>query len=172
MIIFYLTNVSYAWLYTTSWTVQQNRNSCARRLVSTQTSPFSLSFQTRKPLHKVAYLLPKTSFTPRPGSSVLSSSLLWCGVGVWGWVGWGSEVMRWDFKALCLLRVSVISGGRGEVWRCRPWILVTGCWWSPPTSPGTPHSRIYSQRCRSRSWAIHRPTADTREESMINTTFL
>lgn len=120
----------------------------------------SLSLQTCKPLHKVAYSLPGTLLAPRLGSSFLLSSLFGGWVGSWGG-GEIGEVMWWDFKALCLLRGTVISGGRGEVWRFRPWILVTGCWWSRRASPGTPHSGIYSQRCRSRSWAVHRPAADT-----------
>lgn len=81
-------------------------------------------------------------------------------------LGWGrfGVVVRWwgggGVKALRLFRGTVISGGRGEVWRCQPWILVTGCWWSLPTFPGTPHSGIYSQKCRSKSWAVQRPSAD------------
>lgn len=77
--------------------------------------------------------------------------------GGWGLVRW----WWWDFKASCLLRGTVISGERGEAWRTRPWILVTGCWWSPPTFPGTPRSGIYSRKCRSKSWAARRPSADT-----------
>lgn len=72
----------------------------------------------------------------------------------WGW-GWGDAV---GFLRHC---VTVISGGTGAASRSRPWILVTGCWWSLPTFLGTLHSGTYSQRCRSRSWEAHQPSADT-----------
>lgn len=73
------------------------------------------------------------------------------GVGVGGW---GDAV---GFLRHC---VTVISGGTGGAWRSRPWILVTGCWWSLPTFLETRHSGTYSQRCRSRSWEARQPSAD------------
>lgn len=108
-----------------------------------------ISLSKSQNLHPIGVALPKVGGVGRDGPGVGFGKGMWCGGRI---------------KALCLFTGgTVISGGRGEAWRCRPWILVAGCWWSPPTFPGTPHSGIYSQRCRSRSWAARRPSADTRK---------
>lgn len=156
-------------LHTTSYTVQQNQTSCA---CCFYTNISALSHHTREPLHKSCIRAPKIHH-PRLGSS----SLLGVGVrvGESGWEGWWGEIMRWDFfsffffKALCLSRGWVISGGRAEVWRSQPWILVTGCWWSLPASLGTPRLEIYSQRCRSRNSADRRPSGENARGGDIRT---
>lgn len=168
-IIFYLTNIFL--LVTIHYiSVCSSKPLCLLSGSYTNISSLStLSLQTRNPRHKVAYSFPKTIY-----SSVLFNvatlGRVWrrgVRVGVVRWCGG----FFFFFKALCLLRGTVISGGRGEVWRCRPWILVTGYWWSPPASPGTRHSGIYSQRCRSRSWAVRRPSANTEEKEWDGTYF-
>lgn len=154
-------------------TVLAQQRLCARRLVPTQTRLSALSSGPVAYYKKLNTRSQKSSVAACCRRTIQSRLLLWRWVGLcvdggscwgWGW-GWGvggyGEVMWWDFKASCLSRGRVISGERGEAWRSRPWILVTGCWWSPPTFPGTPRTGIYSRRCRSKSWAARRPSADT-----------
>lgn len=86
------------------------QNLCARCLLSTQFSLFR----------------PVSHYTQLHTRSQEHHSLLawnpfivalqgFGGGSVGGGVGGTGEVMWWDFKALCLLRGTVISGGRGEV---------------------------------------------------------
>ena len=157
VIIFYLTNISYFLLHTTSYTAQKNKTSV---LTVWFLHKFlqSLSLQTFEPLdklhtcsqkhHSLLALDPQSFHRRSPGG--------------WWWGTWGVRWCGGVFKALCLLQGTVISGGRGEVWHSQPWILVTGCWWSLPASLGIPHSGIYSQRCRSKSWAVLQPSDNTK----------
>lgn len=71
----------------------------------------------------------------------------------------GSEGTGWTFKASCpAAGRSFTSGERAAVWHSQLWILVTGCWWSPPAFRETPRWGIYSQRCRNRSSGVHPPS--------------
>lgn len=157
MIIFYLTTIPTC--YTLHLQPLNETNSVLAVWLHTNISSLhALSLQTRKPLNS-CILAPKNITSP---PFVFFSLFLFALGGMCVW-----EVMWWGNKALCQLRRTVISGGRGELWRSRPWILVTGCWWSLPASRGTPHSGIYSQRCRNRSWEDPRPSADTQRRGQV-----